>query len=393
MSQMNRTITFFNMCFGDSFLIEDETNNLLIDCGSLNQGSTRKAFMSKLISKELNKFDVKNLLVTHYHADHFNTLYELFLYGVTFKNVYVRDLSLCGLTFDFSTAYASLAMYAAITGDHESFRIWLSFKTFRSLLASGSTVYGVNNTVRNKINIGKTVANVLWPGPLDEDEKLKKEVQNIGNQLFQCICYDKTNPVVKCLLKIHNYFSILLKKAKDGVITSFDIDEVQESYKDETIPSLDEVATYLKKMSISDSLSKAISDLENRLSIVFEIESKLLMCGDADDYALDRAMIKHKRNHGGKIRNFDLIKVPHHGTEPYYYPSLPCHDNTIYLIPNSQLKKGRNYRIYDKWVYGHPGIKYCFSLNNSASSACPAARSGACRFCRTGILDYLRFLF
>lgn len=385
------------MCFGDSFLIRDDKSGLLVDCGSKNQGPTRKRYMGNLITSHLNRLDSKRLLITHYHADHINTLFNLFANGITFDEIYVRDLSRNRLKFDFSSAVSNLTIYAKITGDYKSYLAWLRPRKLKTILSKGGTVYGVNNTNRRTVRIGKTTANILWPSPnVDVQPDLSKKIKEVGEKLFDSICFDENNKVVKLIKKLYSFFDELIEEAEnEEAINEKTIDYILDKYEDDEFPSDEEIDDYLKRIDTTKKEFKEASDLENKLSIVFEIDSKLLMCGDADNDAMDCALKKHNDNSEGKDTIFALIKVPHHGTEDYYYSKLPCDDETIYLIPNSKQRQGTGWSIFDQYTCAAaPKVRYCYSLNNSATTACPTAKSGKCRFPYFhGILDFLIFPF
>ena len=385
------------MCFGDSFLIKDDGNGLLVDCGSKNQGPTRKRYMSNLITSHLNKLNDKRLLITHYHSEHINTLFNLFANGITFNEIYVRDLSRNRLKFDFSSAISSLIIYAKITGDYKSFLAWLRPRKLKTILAKGGTVYGVNSADKHTVNIGKTTANILWPSPsVEEPLDLLHKINEIGEKLYGLICFDENSKVVRLIHRLYDFFDDLIRQAeKEGSFGERAIDGILSKYDENEFPSDSEIEDYLKRIDITKKEFKKASDLENKLSIVFEIDSKLLMCGDADNDAMDCALKKYEENNDTEETAFDLIKVPHHGTEDYYYSKLPSHNETIYLIPNSKQRQGSGWSIFDQYTcITAPKINNCYSLNNSATTACPAAKAGKCRLSPPSrIVDFCVFNF
>ena len=154
--------------------------------------------------------------------------------------------------------------------------------------------------------------------------------------------------------------------------------------------SEENIRTYIKFIKVSSRLRKRLSDLENHLSIVFEIDSQLLMCGDADNSAMDAALLNYAGTHGySEIRTdeFGIIKVPHHGTTNYYYDFKNY--KAIYLISNTKLYRTL-WNIDARYVHGN--IK-CFSLNNGFKSACPNSKTCKCKYSFVGSMDFLKINF
>lgn len=150
------------------------------------------------------------------------------------------------------------------------------------------------------------------------------------------------------------------------------------------------IKTFIKSIRIPRYIRKRLSNLENHSSIVFEIDSQLLMCGDADNAAMDGALSNYAEAHGYseiKTDEFEIIKVPHHGTTDYYYDFK--NDKASYLIPNSKCYKA-SWTIDKKYVDGN--IK-CFSLNNGYKSACPNSKTCGYKCLYVGTLDKYKFLF
>lgn len=392
-----RSITFFNMNFGDSFLIQDSNDSLLVDCGSINQRKPQKDYMVDLIYHKIKHFN-NGLLITHYHYDHTSSILVLHNKGIQFNNIYVRCLDIKCFDFDFCSSLVDLLIYTLRSHDYNTFLKWLNPKGLINLLSKTGRVRGVNCTTNNKIYFGRTVASILWPSPIDI--KLKEMIEIVDE--IKLLLFEKSEGVLEdsSIGKIYRRIKVIYKCYKsiyerlvgnEGGVSREELISIINNLDYENIElSEDNIQTFIKSIKISSRLRKRLSDLENHLSIVFEIDSQLLMCGDADNAAMDAALLNYSTEHGYReIRTdeFDIIKVPHHGTKSHYYDFK--NNKSIYLIPNSKLYKS-SWCIDSRYVIG--SVK-CISLNNSYTSACPNSRLCSYKCPYIGMLDCLTIRF
>ena len=386
-----RDITFYNMNFGDSFLLRENVNGLLVDCGSRNLGP-RKVRMVSLISRQLRPLK-KDLLLTHYHLDHYSLLKDICLNGAFFENVYVRNLDSKALRFTFYNVLIELTKYVKATEDYNSLFAWLN-PHINVVLNHCNTVVGVNSDIYDTVWIGSTKANVLWPSStVSNDLDTITEIDSIIKEVDSLLEHASEN--VKRFLnecfKSYQTISKLLRE-REGSLSVEEIKAYLREDKYEETPSIEQVKAFVESFDIPENLSDRLRDMENHLSIVFEIDSKLLMCGDADQSAMECAIAKYKSNNHLDDKDelvFDILKVPHHGTKDYYLEK--CWDKyfTTLLIPNSKEYKG--WFICDKYTY--PNSICCFSLNNSCLTSCPSAVASNCRLSVSGVIDSEVFKF
>lgn len=342
----SRNITFYNMGFGDSFLIKDGSNRLLVDCGSSNVDNSIWASNKVDIFAKMF-FSKNNLLITHYHMDHLNKLKELSDMGLRFDNIYVRNINNCIFEFDITNFFFELVNYSYTTGDYNSLIFWLNPSLLFKLLKAGGKVTGVNNKVNNLFRIGRSRAEVLWPEPTIKIPKI--DIENVLAAYPTCLKHLKT--LIRLYNSLANIGADNTLAALDNLINegiSFN-DEVEEAIIKEVI----EIAEDPKYKQIRNSLS----DLENKLSIVFSIDDAVLMCGDATRRSLTKALASKK---GVK---YSIIKVPHHGTSKYTNKRIHKSAST-FLIPNS---KHFRKRVIDS---SYTKSSNCECLNCSVASAC-----------------------
>ena len=386
-----RDITFYNVGFGDSFLIRENKNGLLVDCGSKNIGS-RKTIMVSKISNDLKSLK-NDLLLTHYHLDHYSLLKDICSNGVYFEKVYVRNLDAKTLHFTLLNVLTELVKYVKASGDYNSLFGWLN-PNVNVILNHCNYVVGVNSDFNHTIWLGSTVANVLWPSSTaSNDLDTIAEIDNIIEEVESLLKGANDSVVAflnKCFLSYKKLFRVL--RDREGMVSIEEIRALLGKDTYEEVPSTEQVKAFVDNLDIPDNLSKRIRDMENHLSIVFEIESKLLMCGDADDSAMKCAIAKYKFDNDLKDKDepiFDILKVPHHGTEDYFLEKCWNKYRTNLLIPNSEEYNG--WLIHDRYTF--PNSVRCFSLNNCCNSACQSALSSKCRLGLLGTVDYKVFKF
>lgn len=318
-------ITFYNMGFGDSFLIKDDYGKLLVDCGTIN-------YCSSVLNKVLNLIGSQvcnnnsDLLLTHYHADHFNKIEDLSNKGIRFQNIYVRNLGKRSLFFNIYSFVTNLINYAYLTGDYHTFFFWADPRKLINFLTPTGHVVGVNNATNNVFSIGKMKAKVLWPGIICpyNFSKIKKEFDDL------LVKYPK---IRKLLVRNINFYEQI---DLSSIVPRERIQYLLNN-EDEFINADNQVTVRLEitKIVHDEKFKKIIEymrDYENHLSIVFEVENKLLMCGDASKKAMKEVM----KSLGNKV--FSIVKVPHHGTEDYFLGSLYSSNSTL-LISNSLYRK------------------------------------------------------
>lgn len=183
--------------------------------------------------------------------------------------------------------------------------------------------------------------------------------------------------------KLIKKYKYLLRESEDGIITYKQLEESTRDFDfkldEETKSEIkDEVLTFASSDE-AEELREKLSDFENYLSIVFSINKKLLMTGDARKSAL-RAALKNMKD-----VVFDIFKVPHHGTKNYYHGNH-WNNESILLIPNST--------VYSSWDIER---QYCFPnsncrcLNPSKGTACPLAREHGCPNPNSKAKDYEKF--
>lgn len=357
-----REITFYNMSFGDSFLIRDDNHGLLVDCGTYNDPLNITSITTSLITRDLISLSQKNLLITHYHMDHFICLLKL---GVKFDTIYVRNLGSRVLRFTFASAFSELIKYAHKTGDYKTFSAWLSRGVLNNLLHRGGVVLGLNNNIFKHFKIGPSSADVLWPTTNLPSSKLAK--MDECSEKIESIIERKASESVRRYLDGTKHFweevfAYIDKEKANSEGWDNLLNKSSDSYElkfEEAEQLVNDVAPLL------EDIKGDLLDLENYLSIVFEIDGKLLMCGDATKTAMREAMKHSTLNNSNKY--YEIIKIPHHGTHRHYF-NYHYNHSTDLLIPNSYQIHSSSWSI--DYRYSYPSTARCHCLNNCIHSAC-----------------------
>ena len=79
----------YNMQFGDSFLINDNGDGLLVDCGTIGKKIDQDV-INQLVS-DVTLINTKSILITHFHADHYNCFNQLPANSI--DKVYMRNIT------------------------------------------------------------------------------------------------------------------------------------------------------------------------------------------------------------------------------------------------------------------------------------------------------------
>ena len=343
----HRSITFYNMGFGDSFLIKDHNFGLLVDCGSLNVDAKIWNQNKLAILFDAMHSRSTDLLITHYHMDHLNKIKELSDAGLRFNHIYVRNINNNNFAFDIKSFFIELVYYSKITEDYNPLLFWLNPNLLFHLLTRGGRVIGINNAINNLFNIGSSTAEVLWPEP-----NIVLPLINFDSLL------EKYPTCFKHLNRLIRLYNGIAETNADNVFAALD------RLNNHDIRYDDEIKYILIKeiLDISEDkefyvIKSKLSSWENRLSVVFSIDDKLLMCGDATKTSLNKALISKKNV------QYRIIKVPHHGTTPYL-SKIIYKSNSTFLIPNSEISGKKlidsNYCVTSK----------CHCLNCSVTTAC-----------------------
>lgn len=306
---INNIITY-NVGFGDCTLICGtskcgDSGKMLVDFGGdlLNIQN-----VATNIIQQLNSAKHKYLIISHFHQDHYNGL-DLLVGKVVFDRIYIPDF-----INNNSLHILSAALFVKNT----------------KIFSQAKDILTIISDLLNKGLVKKI-----------EDIQLCKAGDEIINELekFKCLL-PKTNIICKRQItmdKIRKDFNI------KSIVRALNCNDYNIS------GYIKEIET-IKNSNFDDKDFRYIKNLfkkiQNNYSIVFQnsrindnekyhdSNKNILFCGDA----LPKNINSVK---SCLYDEYDVIKIPHHGTKKYFYKDFPCSKN--FIISNG--KKNNNTKI------------------------------------------------
>ena len=316
-------ITMYNCGFGDCFKIchsePDKNgfsdNDLIVDFGIHDKCGVslcdRKERYSE-IYKDLSKGN-SDFLLTHYHADHYDGALYADDNHFKFNNVYIPDI----WGEKDSLPVTVILLLGLFTDSYLKDRTLFDF--LKTLCEIDGTVFFVK---RGTSIQGRFTA--LWPCRSYMCDRAGKIVKRFAER-----------PYLRKISEISAGLEDVMKSINDSDRREENIRillDLKKEYQD------------LKNIVGSDySAQKILSKYDNEISIVFhnseDGDHNVLFTGDFAEknwkYINDDKLSMYK--------NYSVIKVPHHGTGPYYhnFTNLINSDSKL-LIPNGVDRKRWN---------------------------------------------------
>jgi ribonuclease BN (tRNA processing enzyme) len=341
----------YDVGFGDCVLYQDYPNDfnaggLLVDCGS----KTDEEYAKKVLENELYKFKNLDMLITHFHDDHYNGFLKC------------NDIS-------FSRVFLPKSYYkegSGLTNTQNAFYIAVLSYALEYVLGRKKPLDDINDLfiklpdlVNGKFNNIKCVGsgdifeiegreyNVLWP---------PKDFVNDNST----IKYDKIIPVITNMIRDNykeskKYINFATSYANQFCEFYASLGEMDDNHVDDEegekqkkrleelknkhmdIVKLANMLNFQSKPKIDkkklDSVDSSIIKNMNECSVVFVSDLDILALGDVDNKVI-KMIKKIKKNSLGD--HYETIKIQHHGTSSYWSKNIPKADN--YLISNNGYK-------------------------------------------------------
>ncbi len=348
-------IYMYNMWFGDCYRIEDKKQNLYIDFGMhyLIEKKYKNAsyYRYKKIADEINDMNGNaSFLLSHYHYDHYSGVLYMREHNYRdslFETVYLPDV----WTLPDSSNVVRLILLEELMRKDYVGRI--SLLDFVKFLCTS-----VNKVVLLKRGdlFCDNKYEALWP----DQSCLSKRAQMLINTLNEESNWHQyigaVDTVVTRLLYIMNM------RITEGTHLSEGIwDEVIRN----SVSILEEARNSLE---MSTAVKRKLNEFGNEVSVVFHNkicgDRNLLFTGDLDptrmnliDENYDHKVAMHKK--------YYYVKIPHHGTEAYYY-DFSKHAVHTYMVSNGILETKHDHRISKKYseVFKESECVMCSNSNN-----------------------------
>lgn len=413
-----------NVLFGDCNILETENTVLVLDCGSANKRKPR--IYSNVASKETfayskiqfleNDIKTKDLLISHYHEDHFNGILQVKPRNkITFQHIYLpfTILEADALEkYESAIGWLALLFCIALPGT-ATFRItdklvqlWkdlpgivVDFNNIRCLKRGDVFVTG---SLRNE---------VLWPAVIVE-----QWLKSLGDseRARECIRWKLKNDFGRCMdvfdidednyLFIYNLLCVII-----GVLHKRERNSEDLNTYNESLQALNEIAVELrtknkKNYVIADESKKGTmlftaraayhdySDLTNAASVIFhesddESIGRYTFLGDATAEVIkavsQEACLSFKKY-------YQIVKVQHHGTQSHFTQAMPAGQS--YIISNGGYKRRKvSEELLRHIVADTTAEIYCTGAhegrhaNNAGSDYCES--TSGCPFCVHEIVD------
>ena len=371
-------LRMINVGFGDCFLLLDENRSLLIDWGSRGFSKTKYPsikYLVKDIKESLFDNKCKNeALITHFHTDHYSGFKQLAkIDSNTFDGTYIPYLY---IKQNGRVILLELAIYFYTFLQPTSYAAIISANILNHLkLLSGLTK---NNQIKcvftgKTINFSGLILDVIWPdkqfelcGPglttflgrlegeaedIGEFQELKREILDNLKAWYELTSGEEVN---------EDHANTIIERQNELIRR---LDEFKNTSTANPFNNVDlngAKSAYARMFSRSnDSASVVFQSAEKGLLMTADIEKEII-----DNYLKDRF-----------YENYEIMKVPHHGTGNHYSSNLP--KSQIFLISSGERK---NYGKVGAVYKYHPdiaGIRRCTACNTwceilNSNSKCQA---------------------
>lgn len=346
-------IKCYNVGFGDCFLCKDNNEShpkMLIDFGARK---TDKEVIKDVID-ELSETEIKYLMLSHLHEDHYRGLKNIKAKGenqlLQFDEIYLSD-------------------YIASGG------IWFMGKVLLSTQ---------NNTLLNFVRAILKIP-ALLPGYVKNDTKVYLLCQ--GNIVHNSLCdFEVLLPLNNNRFYTHHrgdleeligtfaqrYINLLnYVPYSNGETSSIQVNS--DNLGEEIDHLIDDLIREGQGMDVSVNekmLKEMFDNYHNSLSLAFHElsvpnEQNVLFLGDAEPMDID-ALVQN-----GRFKNqYCFVKVQHHGTKNHFYNALPA--AKYYAITNGKSRAGCELTaLYDACY----GANTTFVCSNSCN--CELYKKGA----------------
>lgn len=348
------SITMYNCGFGDCFCIEDEyvKRPLYVDFGIHRRSLVgKKLTRYNEITEEMmdiskDKKKPCDFLLTHYHEDHYSGIRRK-KKKIKFENVYIPDVW---------KEHTLFLIVLDIIFKRKRRRATNILDVLIAVANTGGKLYLVSRG--SKIGTGLVA---LWPDINDLEKEAEKLIVDLDIYRFYEEYLSELNRITFSLIQRVNKL-VNQERMEIQVLTD----------KEADVLSIDEIRSLVEyldsKIQAPDNYKSKVEEFNNKISIVFQNEMQrcdekkdcyddmancdncifrnnirnLLFTGDVTNDVLTQLACVT-----GKLQmheQYDIIKIPHHGTASYYFDFSPyiTAGKTTCLISNEGFSKGYN---------------------------------------------------
>lgn len=395
-------IKVFNMEFGESILLEDRDEQLLVDCGS-KKGKELEERVN-IISNELDEQKTISFMITHFHEDHYNGYQKVYKKKLYFpKASYIYMPWIC-FKNDKIPVIINEAIYLYMLykrdSDRKSFLFWLKGQIEFILYSGNDQCRLVLLKEGDKFTVGSREMEVLWPAIIDVEEN-DSDVQWIFEFVEKSIKYEDIKDfkyykekMAHNIMKVYRIAEDYCQQDDDGYVNGLIIKQqkalLEHILNDQqnclyALNNIRKRITWEEKEreKYKNELKNIFKRDNNACSIVFRDCYKncpinniqrtkkydILMTGDITvDIIENRLHDKYLKN-----TQYKYIKCPHHGTKSHYTNAIPVGDNLI-------ISNGSGCRTYQCISLSYSNHGNVLSRKYCTNSRCESYHSH--QFCR-----------
>ena len=326
-------VKMYDCDFGDCFMIEKEHVEggvpLFVDFGVHSR--------SKALHPPTKRYDAiigdmpsnMDLLITHYHDDHYSGIMHMYRKGgcKRFRKVYIPDV------WEKTQKYLLIKMLILSTIYDGSTKSQVNIADFLKTIC-----YSEVHLVKRGDSISDNFV-ALWPVKRD----IRKKVSPIS---LECLSREDRDTLEDCAKILYDAVRQIVDRNN----------EADKSNNGIVMQMLDECSQRIQNINInniSKELTTKLNKFGNQISIVFRNKRyrssgrNMLFTGDIDNTTLNK-LCKCK-GYPKMLRDISIIKVPHHGTDSYYFDFnslITKSGDGILLIPNGSIPKWEISRYY-----------------------------------------------
>lgn len=322
-------IRMYECGFGDCFrLREDNQVDLYVDFGIHRNSWSRNDKINRYDGIIADMADQKDFLLTHYHDDHFNgALYMAYNTSHRFSEVYISDVwNMPGSVYVTSlTLLRGIFTRSVIPGQNTI----IDF--LESICTRNSKIHFISRGV--KFHNDQYIA--LWPEKNYAAQKAQRMFEDLRGQLG--------GGYLDRIERLANRLNALVVAMADGSEFVYSVrrdqfDDLREEYLSVQESFDDQYATVYAK-----DIQYKLTQFGNEISIVFQNyknDRNVLFTGDFGK-SRNWAFIENNKDGLADMHPYyEIVKLPHHGTDPYYHPFQGrIKDTSTILIPNGYSKQ------------------------------------------------------
>lgn len=290
-------LTMYNMGHGDCFLIADQTEGVLIDCGGSAYSS---AIVKTYVSPDLLSIQNKRLVITHFHNDHINKI-KLLNKNIKFKDVYVPNAL---NTKDIHRAFAIIKYGKPRSKAYAmAYNYLMLIPMIEDYLDKSSTIHYVSRFYKMDFNF--SLFEVLWP---DKNLFFKEDLNFKFTKKEKEIISEYESIFLEYIQDEYSSITVTLERYKKNR----DIKSIMDDFKQQPKDVEKDYTFNIKEIS---------KKLGNQLSLVIIDSNKSLFTGDITKKIFNEEVASHV------VARITILKTPHHGSKSYF----------TYLLPNADI--------------------------------------------------------